>query len=177
MERRGAYALRRFFVWLRPDGGLRRSGARKAENVAEGKGLGRAGRSSFFEDLQQVPADGERGTQLCWLVIIGAGEDEDAAAAYERVVAGDPGNEGGFAVGRFGVGRSRGVEGGGVGFFDDFGGAVVIDVVPGERGAGLDGQPSGELHAFGRGGGLGVVAVFEDADPVADESFAQVRLD
>ena len=75
-----------------------------------------------------------------------------------------------LAVVGLGVGGGGGVEGEGVGFFDEFGGAVVVDVVPGLRGArGGDGEPSGKLDALGGGGGLAVVAVLEHAGPIAGE--------
>ncbi len=57
-------------------------------------------------------------------------------------------------------------------------GAVVVEVMPGLRGAfGGDAEPGRELDAPGGGCWLAIVTVFEDPGPVAGEGLLEVRLD
>ncbi len=155
-------------------GGLR---AGEGETMAEDEGVGGVCGADFFEDGEEIAADGEGGAGLGGLVVVGAcaTEDELAAALTERGVAGDFEGFCGLAVVGFGIAGGGGIEGDEVSFGDDFGGAVVVDVVPLERGAGGgDGEPGGELHALGGSRWLRVIAVFEDACPVAGEGLSEI---
>ena len=45
--------------------------------MAEGEGVGGAGGTSFFEDGEEVAADGEGDAGFGGLVVVGAGAEED----------------------------------------------------------------------------------------------------
>ena len=155
----------------------RRGGAGETEGVAEGEGLGGAGGAGLLEDGEEVAADGESDAGFGGLVVVSAGAEENelAVAAAEGFVACDFVGFGVLAVVGLGVGGGGWVEEDGVGFFDELCGAVVVEIVPGLGGpVGGDGEPGGELDAFGGGGRLAVVAVFKDARPVAEKGLLEV---
>ena len=92
-----------------------------------------------------------------------------AVAVLELVEAFDLVGGGVVGVGDF-VGGSSDVDDERGGVFYGFGGAVVVDVVELEAfRLRLDGKPCRELHALGGGGGFAIVAVLEDAGPVAGQ--------